>query len=547
MKKLCQKWLTPVLAVILCAGALFPACSKAPAATEPQVEVPTVTETVETTVSTEPEAPDYDGVLQSLANGDSFYTPATCHSVSDDDRAVLYYNDLLLVFTDRDLSQTEMDAISQAVEGRTMGVVSGGIHAFQVLVEEASLTELEALAKVLMDQPNVLYACCEYPVQIMGAAEDNNPWDCEEDKGNEAHPDGLDWWAEAIGAYSAWEYADSCQEIRVGVVDDGFYTDHEDLEGKITFVTNVENNTAADHGTFSAGIITANNNSIGIRGIVDTAKLYCADLWPTEDPNAYHTMAEYLAVINYMAQCGVRVVNNSWGCYTPESEAEYLTLFYGENTEGHEGEYAQWLAQRLDRDLVPTAEYCIVMISQLISSGYGDMIHVEGAGNNHVDARLGGFFCGVTEDIFNAMDPRVLKKLDAAGITYSDIDQRILIVGAVENTRDARGNYLMTDFSNYGETVDICAPGQGIYSTIVPKYDIAYGGGGGTSFSTPMVTGSVAFLWALDPELTVTEVRELLLSSAKVQAVGTGYSQGWTCPMLNLGAAVEALVGSWER
>ena len=37
----------------------------------------------------------------------------------------------------------------------------------------------------------------------------------ESDKGNESDPKGNDWWAEAIGTYSAWEYTDSGYEWKL--------------------------------------------------------------------------------------------------------------------------------------------------------------------------------------------------------------------------------------------------------------------------------------------------------------------------------------------
>lgn len=533
--------------------------STAPASTSGKVTMPTtqtVSKPIETVPTpTEPELVD-DGVLQIFANGDSFYTPDISHSVTDEGRAVPYYNDLLLVFTDYDLSEAERNAIAASVSGQVMGVVSGGIHAFQILVEPAALSDLESLADALMDQPNVLYACCEYPVQIMGTGDDN-PWaytgeEPEADKGNEENPNGFDWWAEAIGAYTAWEYSELCQEVRVGIIDDGFLAEHEDLDGKITFITNDENNTAANHGTFVAGIIGAHNNTVGGRGIADASKLYCADLWPTEDPNAYHTMGEYLAVINYMAQCGVRVVNNSWGCHLP-SEETYLESRYGEATEGHEGEYEKWLAQRVNHDLIPTAEYCIVMISQLISSGYQDMLHVHAAGNgtdngrSGVDAKYNGFFSRVTEKVYNAMDSRVLDKLSAAGISYQAIDQHILVVGAATNlARAENGDYFMTGFSNYGETVDICAPGYGIFSCAASGTDAYLGYWGGTSFAAPMVSGCAAMLWSLNPNLTAPEVRALLLSSAQVQALDIQINKTLRYPMVNIGAAVTALMAQMD-
>lgn len=478
-----------------------------------------------------------DGVMQVLANGDSFYTPGEQHSVRDKDSAVLYYDNLILAFTDRDLSLDEIDALSDSIGGETVGIVKGNVHAVQILVPEAALYELTALADSLMDNQLVMYACCEYPVQIMGNP-DGNPWDpdgLEENLGCEAEPDGLDWWAEAIGAYTAWEYSHLCQEVSVGIVDNGFLAEHEDLSDRVAFVTNAENNTAANHGTMVAGIIGADNNTVGIRGVADYAKLYCADLWPTDDAISYHTMTEYLAVINYMTQLGVRVVNNSWGCPIPTEEAWALEWDYACE------HYPLWLEQRLCRDLIPTAEYCIVLISQLINSGCEDVLHVQAAGNDANDARYGGFFCSVTEAVYTALPPSLLRKLSDLGITYESIDERILIVGAVENVRDSGGNYNMAYFSNYGDTVDICAPGHIVYTTM--SFDNhSYGAEGGTSLSAPMVTGSAAYLWSLAPDLTAPEVRQLLLASAKYQSTGSQDPTGRSYPMLNLGEAVLTLL-----
>ena len=528
-----------ILSLFLCAALVLTACGTAEIVEPVPSEAPVTETTVETTMADEGftvgDEPLYDGILRTLANGDSFFTPGTGHSVTDADSSVLYYNNLLLVFTVGDLAPEDRAALAESLGGEALGCISGGIHAFQILVPDGTLSHLTAMAEGLLQFDTVLYACPEYPVQIMGKKTDNNPWtfegETEEDLGNEENPGGLDWWAEAIGAYTAWEYADQCQDIRVGIVDDGFFAEHEDLQNKITFVTNDNCNTAADHGTHVAGIIAAVDNDIGIRGIADTAQLYCADLWPTDDPDAYHTMAEYLAVINYMAQLGVRVVNNSWACVYPGDYPweEIWTEF--------QGDYEELLELRLTRDLIPTAEYAIVLIAQLMMAGYEDMILVQGAGNSGVDARYMGFFDSVTEEIYNDLPSSVLEKLTVAGITYEIIDERILVVGAVENIRDDQGNYQITWFSNYGEPLDIYAPGMDIFSTVPSEYGFYYTAFSGTSMAAPMVTGSIAFLWSLDPELTVRELRQILLGSCQVQAVGNG-----TYPMLNVGAAAQAVV-----
>jgi hypothetical protein len=90
-------------------------------------------------------------------------------------------------------------------------------------------------------------------------------------------------------------------------------------------------------------------------------------------------------------------------------------------------------------------------------------------------------------------------------------------------------------FSNWGSAVDIVAPGIDILSlrarstdtlrdipgaTYTP--DSAYVGAdkryylaGGTSFSAPLVTGVASLLFAKDPTLTATEVKRMILNSAR--------------------------------
>ncbi len=502
-------------------------------------------------------AANNEALTVTLANGDSYYTPESTHSVMDEDRTIYYYNNLLVVFTDYDLSDVEIEAIEKTVNGETVGKVSGTIHALQLKVEVSTLAELEGYAEKLMQKKNVMYACSDYPVQIMGNKADDNPWHAfsvESDLGNEASPGGADWWAEAIGAYTAWEYTDLCGEVNVGIVDNGFETGHEDLSGQITLISDSSTNTSDSHGTHVAGIIGALNNDVGLRGIADTAKLYCADVWKTKSSVSYHTLTEYLAVVNYMIELDVKVINNSWGAYIPDKttylKSEY-GAFYPFLLAFSNKEYQEWYQKRVDEDLIVTAEASLVMISQILASGNDDIIFVASAGNGHIvsgepaDAKTNGFFSSVTEAVFNGLNSSLSKKLKAANIDYKAIDDHILVVGAVENKRDESGNYTMSDFSNYGETVDICAPGSDIFST-VPLDENLYQEYSGTSMSGPMVTASVAFLWSINPELSAAEVHKILIDSAEVKAVATIDGTQYSYPMLNLGNAVESIAGNAE-
>jgi len=82
-------------------------------------------------------------------------------------------------------------------------------------------------------------------------------------------------------------------------------------------------------------------------------------------------------------------------------------------------------------------------------------------------------------------------------------------VGANDETN---GPQLPADFSNYGKrTVDIFAPGVQIESTTP---DNTYEKQDGTSMAAPVVSGVAAFVWGYHPELTATQLKEILMKSA---------------------------------
>lgn len=481
-----------------------------------------------------------------LENGDTFYTPDGSHLTFDDGRAVLYYNNMLIVYTFDDLTQSEIDYLADMVGGEVVGLVKGGIHSVQIRVADTNLAGLEAYADTLMQDELVMYACAEFPVQIMNT-NNNNPWDGDEksDMGDEGYPFGSDWWAEAIGAYTAWEYSDQCQELNIGIVDTGVDDYHEDLYGKVAFIG--ENTIdSMDHGTHVAGIMSADDNDIGIRGIADKLNLYSADLWTGADSDSsFHTIGELMAIYNNMAYNDVRVINNSWGCYVFD---EY---YYEELSEGNSLSYDEWREARV-YEITPTAEATIVMMSQLIASGHENMIFVQAAGNGYygytfepADSITNGFFSSVTESVYNNMDEKVIGYLSDNGISYNSIDERIFVVTATDyeygnDQEDFDVSYEIAYFANYGDTVDICAPGSFIYSTMNvgdEKYDYC----DGTSMAAPMVTASIGFVWSLDPDMTVSEVREIILSSSQESVFCI--SDGKNYPMINVGAAAEMVVG----
>ncbi|WP_139307424.1 S8 family serine peptidase [Micromonospora pattaloongensis] len=82
----------------------------------------------------------------------------------------------------------------------------------------------------------------------------------------------------------------------------------------------------------------------------------------------------------------------------------------------------------------------------------------------------------------------------------------VISVGAT----DAAGR--LTDFSSYGDWIDVAAPGAGIVSTgLGREYYVA----DGTSFSAPLVSGTVALVRAAYPSLTPAQVLARIQSTAR--------------------------------
>lgn len=84
-------------------------------------------------------------------------------------------------------------------------------------------------------------------------------------------------------------------------------------------------------------------------------------------------------------------------------------------------------------------------------------------------------------------------------------------VGSISSRTDST---FVSRFSNYGKNnVDIFAPGEKIY---VAKPNNKYGYDSGTSLAAPMVSGTAALIWLYYPNLSVQEVKQIILESGVI-------------------------------
>ncbi|WP_074409294.1 S8 family serine peptidase [Aquimarina megaterium] len=93
-------------------------------------------------------------------------------------------------------------------------------------------------------------------------------------------------------------------------------------------------------------------------------------------------------------------------------------------------------------------------------------------------------------------------------ISGKEISNNVIVVGSISKTVNKN---FKSYFSNYSkEHVDIYAPGHEIYTTV---YNNEYGFISGTSLAAPIVSGIAALIRSYYPDLSVAQVKEILMKS----------------------------------
>lgn len=108
-------------------------------------------------------------------------------------------------------------------------------------------------------------------------------------------------------------------------------------------------------------------------------------------------------------------------------------------------------------------------------------------------------------------------------------------VGAATNAGDN-----VAGFSSRISRVDLSAPGVDVLTTYwQPSIGNEWAFASGTSFATPMVSGTVALMLSIDPSMTVEQVRTVLKETAKKSLQS---DQGGGAGLLDSGAAVRRVL-----
>jgi hypothetical protein len=120
-------------------------------------------------------------------------------------------------------------------------------------------------------------------------------------------------------------------------------------------------------------------------------------------------------------------------------------------------------------------------------------------------------------------------------LNYGDFAD-LMVVGATDP------NDVVTSYSNYGNLLDIVAPGS-TFTTGSTLGGQIYGNASGTSVATPYVSGAAALLFSLNSNLTPTEVESYLEQNADDRGI-TGWDMRYGWGRLNVRNALVAAGGS---
>lgn len=297
-----------------------------------------------------------------------------------------------------------------------------------------------------------------------------------------------------INVTKVWdEYTTGNPDVIVSVVDNGIDLSHEDLAANCLpsgqHYNAVNNNSyikAGDHGTHVAGTIAAvGNNKKGVAGVAggDYAKgqkgvkLQSCQIFVTNDDGST-TSSGGAAAIKWGADNGAVISQNSWGYNYDANGDGKLT---GE-------ELTNALNARITGSDKAAVDYFIKYAG------------CDNKGNQLANSPMKG---GVV--IFAAGNDNIAM---GAPAEY----EAVIAVGSVASDGSK------STFSNYGDWVDVCAPGTNIYSTIPGS---KYGNMSGTSMACPHVSGVAALLVSYfgGPGFTNEMLKEKILQTANTSVI----------------------------
>jgi alpha-tubulin suppressor-like RCC1 family protein len=405
--------------------------------------------------------------------------------------------DQLMVGTPDGLA--DPDSVIRKIAAQYGGQITGslpGYGLYELRIPGATVDSLNSIRDAIAARPDV-----DMATHTMMATEatytDDSVW-----KPSPGQNTAQNWNLQQIDAPGAWDESTGAG-ISVGIIDGGFYTNHEDIKPNIQSLTVLSSGSEKNHGTHVAGTACGTgNNGKGIVGVAFNCRLILDELDLTTGPTKSGSAIDrVMKSLDDMGKKAPRVVNASLGWATQFDCTKALP------TDDQANQYNEYMAYR--KKILP------------VLRKYSSTLWVFSAGNEEVPAQCAA--------------------IGGLGDTQG-LDNVVTVAASTKSDSPTQAHY-----SNYGAGVTVAAPGgetsqdrtkiiDGVYSswsqecTWVNLFNLCpstYDYDSGTSMAAPHVTGTAALAFGANGALLPGDVKRCLIAGAAAggkQIAGQSYS-----------------------
>ncbi len=385
------------------------------------------------------------------------------------------------------------------------GFVETGIASFDRIAEDFHFVDLEQTVTSLKDldwNDNGLYPRCIYYITL--ASNDNID---EALKALSADPNIIyaefdpiyktdyipndtayssQWYHQFIQSEPAWDYTTGSEDVIIGIVDSGIKWNHPDLQDNIWINEPELNSTSGGNPmtiNWTTGVVSGGN------GLDDDGNGKVDDCigWNFYGTQSNQSFQDHVDNDHgtHVAGCAGAVGDNNLGVTGPMMNVKLISSRHS-----------------------PTN-----FSTNSIYNGYSGVYYCTDSGADIINCSWGGGGSGATAN---------------AAVNYAMSHGSIVVAAAGNDNVNIGGtphypgsatyavcvastgpdSDVKSNFSNYGATVDVSAPGSNIYSTIIAGNGYAYFNG--TSMASPVAAGVAGLIKSVHPNLTPQELKDRL-------------------------------------
>lgn len=297
----------------------------------------------------------------------------------------------------------------------------------------------------------------------------------------------LQWYLDRCDFRAAWDSVSTagCEDIWVAIVDTGCRVSHNDLAGGIVSKYAVD--------------VTQKDSSGNYIKLADLKKPYDSE----------HGTCCTGIIAAKANSVGIAGAARGWS--NTSCKAIPIKISSGLTDAGKEIIYTSNMCLGIEKAIDSGAEVISISLSSASPTVYQEEVIAR--------AKAAGVVVVAAAGNYNSSDKRYPAALDY-----------VISVGGTNKTASNK----KASFSSYGSWVNIVAPATDYVSTSIDSNTAYSFSINGTSFATPLVASAIGLMLAINPNLSVEQIKNIL--SSTVTDINSSYFE---CGLLNTGLAVQ--------